>query len=144
MRTIILGVIALGILPGCASIVTGHNQPVSVQTPACEGSSCTLTNSKGTWYVKAPGSVTVRRAYGDMTVSCEKDGKPAVMNTVASTTKAMAFGNIIFGGLIGVGVDVGTGAAYDYPDVITNPLDCGKPAAAAAAPTAAAPAAAAK
>lgn len=124
MRTMIFGVIALGILPGCASIVTGHNQPVSVQAPACEGASCTLTNSKGTWYVKAPGSVTVRRAYGDMIVSCEKEGVPAAITTVASTTKAMAFGNIIFGGLIGVGVDVGTGAAYDYPDVITNPLAC--------------------
>lgn len=34
----------------------------------------------------------------------------------------MAFGNIIFGGVIGVGVDVATGAAYDYPEVISIPL----------------------
>ena len=31
----------------------------------------------------------------------------------------MAFGNILIGGVIGVGVDVATGAAYDYPDLIT-------------------------
>jgi hypothetical protein len=31
----------------------------------------------------------------------------------------MAFGNILFGGVIGVGVDVATGAAYDYPALIT-------------------------
>jgi hypothetical protein len=30
----------------------------------------------------------------------------------------MAFGNILFGGVIGAGVDVATGAAYDYPAVI--------------------------
>jgi hypothetical protein len=27
----------------------------------------------------------------------------------------MAFGNIIAGGIIGAGVDIHTGAAYDYP-----------------------------
>ena len=30
----------------------------------------------------------------------------------------MALGNIVFGGVIGAGVDMSTGAAYDYPAVI--------------------------
>jgi hypothetical protein len=34
----------------------------------------------------------------------------------------MAFGNILFGGIIGVGVDTATGAAYDYPTLITVQL----------------------
>jgi hypothetical protein len=130
MRThaALLGVLVITVLPGCASIVTGHNESISVQTPACEGSTCTLTNSKGSWYVKTPGSVTVHRAYGDLTITCTKDGYPSATNTVSSSTKGMAFGNILFGGLIGAGVDIGTGAAYDYPVVIANPMDCrGKP-----------------
>ena len=44
---------------------------------------------------------------------------------VASSTKAMAFGNILLGGVIGAGVDIGTGAAYDYPEVISVALACG-------------------
>jgi hypothetical protein len=130
MRTVLFPIAALVIASasGCASIVTGHNQPLSVQTPDCEGATCTLMNSKGTWYVKSPGSVTVHRAYGDLTISCSKEGYPAAVNTVASTTKAMAFGNILFGGVIGAGVDVGTGAAYDYPELISNPLSCKGPA----------------
>jgi len=36
----------------------------------------------------------------------------------------MAAGNIVFGGLIGVGVDIATGAAYDYPALITSMLEC--------------------
>ena len=36
-----------------------------------------------------------------------------------SSTKAMAFGNILFGGPIGAGVDMASGAAYDYPNLIT-------------------------
>jgi hypothetical protein len=33
--------------------------------------------------------------------------------------KSIAFGNILFGGVIGAGVDMASGAAYDYPTVIS-------------------------
>lgn len=124
MRALATAVAIATALPGCASIVSGQNQPVTVEAPQCEGASCKLLNDKGTWIVKAPGSVTVSRAYGDLTVTCSKEGFGSATTTVASSTKAMAAGNIIFGGLIGVGVDAATGAAYDYPTLITNPLDC--------------------
>lgn len=119
-------VLSVALLEGCASIVSGTNQSVSVETPGCPGASCKLTNDKGTWYVaNTPGSVTVHRAYGDLTVVCEKSGKNSDgVGAVSSSTKGMAFGNILFGGIIGAGVDVGTGAAYDYPSNITVPMDC--------------------
>lgn len=53
-------------------------------------------------------------------------------------TKAMAFGNIPFGGVTGAGVNVATGAACDHPGLIS--VDMGKtlqlpaPGAAASAP----------
>ena len=126
MRTfIVLGfVLALSMLSGCASIVTGRFQPLSVDTPGCEGATCRLSNSKGTWYVKTPGLVTVHRAYGDLVVVCSKDGAGSASAPVASSTKAMAFGNIIIGGVIGAAVDVGTGSAYDYPPTISVPFNC--------------------
>ncbi len=130
-RLLLLSALLAAFLPGCASIVTGANQPLSVQTPDCEGASCTLTNSKGTWFVKSPGSVTVHRAYDELSVTCSKEGYASATNTVASSTKAMAFGNIVFGGVIGAGVDIGTGAAYDYPTLITNPIACKLPSKAA-------------
>lgn len=118
----LLGVAMLG--TGCASIVTGHNQSVSVETRSKQGqtlagASCKLTNDKGTWFVTSPGSVTVRRSYDDLLVSCEKEGQDPGLASVKSFTKGMAFGNIVFGGLIGAGVDVASGAAYDYPTLIT-------------------------
>lgn len=117
------------LLPGCASIVTGTNQSVSVETPGCPGAMCELSNDKGTWYVAStPGSVTVHRAYGDLTVVCKKPkSEKDTIGAVSSSTKGMAFGNILFGGLIGAGVDVGTGAAYDYPSKITIPMKCTDP-----------------
>ena len=109
---------------GCASIVSGHNQSVSVETRSKEGqavmsANCKLTNNKGTWFVTSPGSVTVSRSFEDLLINCEKENQLPGLASVKSSTKPMAFGNIIFGGVIGAGVDVATGAAYDYPTMIT-------------------------
>lgn len=108
---------------GCASIVGGTNQSISVETRdtagPVAGASCKLENDKGTWFVTTPGSTTVHRAYGDLKVNCDKDGHGPGVASAKSTTKALAVGNIVFGGVIGVGVDAATGAAYDYPELIT-------------------------
>lgn len=124
------GAIALLGLSGCASIVGGQNQPVSVTTPGCEKAACELTNDKGKWYVSTPSTVTVRRSYSDMQVNCMKTGYSPSSANVKSSTKGMAFGNILFGGVIGAGVDMASGAAYDYPNEITLPMDCSKPSSA--------------
>jgi len=113
----------LGLASGCASITTGQNQALSVETKestgaALSGANCKLVNDKGTWFVVSPGSVSVQRSYNDMNVSCTKDGHEPGIVAAKSSTKAMAFGNIIFGGVIGAAVDAGTGAAYDYPGLI--------------------------
>lgn len=108
---------------GCASIVTGQNQPISVQARSgpfpVSDADCTLTNDKGQWFVSTPGSVMVSRSYEDLHVSCAREGFEPGITSVKSTTKGMAFGNILVGGIIGAAVDAGSGAAYDYPPVIT-------------------------
>jgi hypothetical protein len=138
-------------LTGCASIVNGQNQPVSVETRndsgQVAGANCKLSNNKGTWFVTTPGSTTVQRSYEDLAIQCTKDAQEPGIASVKSSTKPMAFGNILFGGVIGAAVDVGTGAAYDYPSLITvlmgKTTTVTPPAAAAAAPAPAAPAPAA-
>lgn len=111
------------ILTGCASMTTGQNQTLSVQT-CPEGAKVTLKNDKGTWYIpKTPGSVTILRAYSDLQILCEKEGYHPKTVAVKSSTKAMAFGNLLAGGIVGAAVDVGTGAAYDYPSVIEVALE---------------------
>jgi uncharacterized protein YceK len=113
----------LALTSGCASIVNGTNQSLSVETrkstAPVAGASCKLSNNKGTWYVTSPGSTTVHRSYEDLAVQCELDGTDPGFASVKSSTKAMAFGNIIFGGVIGAGVDIANGSAYDYPPLIT-------------------------
>ena len=108
---------------GCASIVSGNHQPVSINTGEVRNATCTLENNKGVWYVpNTPGSVVVTRSFSEISVTCQKKGYHTTVRRVGSTTKAMAFGNILFGGVIGVGVDAASGAAYDYPQEILVPL----------------------
>lgn len=52
-------------------------------------------------------------------IDCEKENQDPGLASVKSSTKAMAFGNLLFGGVIGAGVDMASGAAYDYPTMIT-------------------------
>ena len=121
--TCLLGAgIALASLTGCASIVSGTNQVVSVETlvPTGKvvGANCKLQNDKGVYFVTTPGTVTVHRAYGDMSVTCDKAGMTPTTASFKSSTKGMLAGNILFGGVIGAGVDAASGAAYDYPALL--------------------------
>lgn len=124
MRVVLCAVpVAVAFLSGCASIVSGQNQSVSVETrtdlAALTGASCKLSNNKGTWFVTTPGSTMVQRSFEDLSVRCERESHEPGIASVKSSTKGMAFGNILFGGVIGAGVDMSTGAAYDYPALIT-------------------------
>ena len=125
-----LGLACAAVTPGCASIVDGEQQSLSVEarheSVDVTGAQCKLRNDKGTWFVTTPGSVTVHRSYQDMVVECTKAGFPPGWASVKSSTKGMAFGNILFGGIIGAGVDIGNGAAYDYPQVIVVDLGATK------------------
>lgn len=121
---ITLGLVASSaLLVSCASITTGTKQNVMVKTPPVNAAECTLRNSKGEWYVKStPESVKVHRAYDDLIVSCTKKGYGTRQRNVKSSTRGMAFGNAVFGGFVGAGVDVASGAAYLYPDEIVVPM----------------------
>lgn len=119
------GIAAAGLTSGCASIVSGQSQSVSVETGTCPEASCELQNNKGKWYIgKTPASVTVHRSYEDLAVVCRKGDNVSATTSVKSSTKGLAFGNILFGGIIGAGVDMSSGAAYEYPNVIQVPLAC--------------------
>ena len=61
-------------LSGCATVIQGTTQSVSVNTPPVAGATCTLTSSEGTWYVTTPGSVTVHKTKNDLMAVCKKDG----------------------------------------------------------------------
>ena len=71
---IITLLISFFLLSNCASIVSDAVQPISVDTPNCKGAKCTMTNSEGIFYIQStPGSTAIQKAYGDLTITCEKE-----------------------------------------------------------------------
>ena len=115
-------IIAGALLSSCATITSGSQQSVAVDTGKISGAQCSLSNDSGTWYVnQTPGVTTVKRSGSDLNVVCEK-GKMRGSATSPSSAKAVAFGNILAGGIIGAAVDMGSGSAYDYPSTINVPL----------------------
>ena len=106
-------------LSGCATIIKGTTQSVSLDSTPVQGAACTLVNSEGTWFVATPGSITVHKTKTDITATCKKDGYQDAIQTIPSHFNGATAGNIIAGGLIGIGVDAASGANYSYPDTPT-------------------------
>lgn len=106
-------------LVSCASIVHGTHQKIAVRTTPIEGATCVLKNDKGTWQLtRTPGTVLVDRSFKDLKINCSKKGFKNGYSEVISKTAPIAFGNLVSGGVIGAGIDVANGAAFDYPSEI--------------------------
>jgi len=111
-------------LANCASFLSDSSQPLTVVTPDCPGATCTLTNSKGSFHVKeTPATISVRKAYGDLQVSCSK-GEFKHEQAFESSAIGAMYGNILVGGIIGGAIDAGTGKGFEYETRIENQLKC--------------------
>ena len=121
----IILIFSLPLITHCASLVKGSDQVITVDTPNCPGATCRLTNNDGTYFVNnTPGTVTINKSGSDLNISCYKEGNVSSAINTESNVENMAWGNILIGGIIGGGVDMATGAAYNYPNFIEHPLDC--------------------
>ena len=117
LRSLIV-VFSLAFASGCATVTRGTTESFVVES---DPPGATVTSSTG-WTCTTPCSVKVKRR-SDFTLNVEKDGYETVTATVTSSidgagTAGMA-GNVILGGLIGAGIDAGTGAMHSHKP---NPL----------------------
>ena len=105
---------------GCATITKGTSQTVTVDTDP-SGATCTLTRDAKTLAVvnPTPGSVSIGKSSTPITVVCKKVDFLDVAGTLTSQFQAMTFGNVLFGGLIGVAVDAASGATHEYDPIVT-------------------------
>lgn len=112
---------ALG-LSGCASIVSGTTQSIVITTPPTTGANCVLQSPSGSWTVTTPGSVALDKSKNDITIKCTKDGFQEAASVIPATFQGWTVGNILLGGLIGLGVDAATGALNEYPNAFEVPM----------------------
>lgn len=121
-----VALVALSTIVGCAALLTGVEQKITVETRLdgvpFAGATCRLFNDKGAWFVTTPGSVLVRRAGGGLEVDCTTGGMDATTASLASTNNNAVFGNFLLGGMGGIAIDTGSGAAFHYPDRVVVDL----------------------
>ncbi len=105
---------------GCATITKGPQQTVTVNTDPA-GATCTLTRDAKPLAVvnPTPGSIPIEKGMGPIVIACKRTGYQDAAGTMTSEFQAMTFGNILFGGLIGVAVDAASGAMHEYPAMVT-------------------------
>ena len=122
MRNIFVIASISTIFSGCATVTGSTTQNISVETRsdngAISGAECELTNAKGKWLVRTPGSTIIQRSNDDLVALCNKKGYVPGQQKLISTTKGSMFGNILLGGGIGAIVDHKNGSAYEYPSLI--------------------------
>jgi hypothetical protein len=118
MRTFAAIVACTALLGGCATITRGTTEAWSVQTEPV-GANIKLSSGE---QCKSPCTLQKKRK-DPFQVTIDLDGYQQVVTQVISSVKgegaAGMAGNVLIGGLIGIGVDVATGAAKD---LTPNPL----------------------
>jgi hypothetical protein len=122
-RLLVVSVVVPILFTGCATLTKGSSQTITVTTDPA-GATCTMSREGKTVAVinPTPGSIPVDKSSKDLSVVCDKVGYQPSAGALASTFQAMTFGNILFGGLIGVAIDAGSGAMNEYPTLITLTL----------------------
>ena len=146
MKRLIVTATAVIALSGCASIVKGSSQAINITTPPTMGATCTLSSKEGSWQVTSPGSVTVEKSKDDIQARCAKPGWQDASAVIPSNFQGWTVGNVVAGGVIGLGVDAATGAINEYPGNFQIPMlpanfqqPAASPVSPPAPPTAAAP-----
>lgn len=120
---------ALASYSGCATILTGTHQKISVDSNP-KGA---LIQTDGNTRARTPGVISVARWHsGDIVVT--KDGyypKQVALRRTFNTYALLDLPWFLLGvvpGIVAVGVDIGTGAIWEYqPEVIYADLDAMEP-----------------
>ncbi len=102
-------------LGACASITKGTTQTVFIDTPGAAGATCILSSEAiGSRTLTTPASVVLDKSQHNVAVSCKKACFQEGKGVIGSTTEAMVAGNLLAGGVIGLGIDAASGAMNKY------------------------------
>jgi len=121
----LLGIVTLSVmLGGCASVTRGTTENISISsTPS--GAEAVVSGLEVPTTCTTPCAIVAKRS-ADITITFEKPGYESqtvqLTKEVPATGAAGFAGNIIAGGIVGMGVDAVTGAALDHkpnPVIVT-------------------------
>ena len=111
-----IAMILLAGLPGCATIASDDHQSIVV-TSDPPGATCQVREGADIVAVvnQTPGTILVGKSRHDIAIDCEKPGYYPGAAVLQPHFQDWTFGNILYGGTVGVAVDASTGAMNEYP-----------------------------
>ena len=121
--TMLILIVTAILTGGCATIVKGGSQGVTVKTDP-PGANCDLTRKgKSVGVVNpTPGTVQLGKGASALDVSCKKPGYFDANGKLSSSFQGWTLGNVILGGIVGIVVDAGSGAMHEYQSEISMKL----------------------
>jgi hypothetical protein len=132
MRNALMVLLGAFALAACATITKGTTQVVAVNTPGVAAATCTLSSSAiGSRVIVTPGTTSLEKSQESVAVRCTKECYVDGGGVIASNMEGMTAGNIILGGVIGLGVDAASGAMNKYTpeiQVVMTPIQGCRPA----------------
>ena len=119
---LILFVTAL-LTSGCATIVKGSSQGVTVKTDP-PGATCDLSKQGTSVGIvnPTPGTVQLGKGASALDVICKKPGYLDASAKLSSSFQGWTLGNALLGGIVGIVVDAGSGAMHEYQSEISMKL----------------------
>lgn len=116
----LIGGVASLFLIGCASVLHGTHQRISVASVP-PGAEVMVQNARAG---VTPAKIEVRRKDKDVILRFEKEGYKPVEVTLRRKVSGAVWGNIALGGVIGFIVDFANGAAYKMtPNEVSANMD---------------------
>jgi hypothetical protein len=108
LLTVILTAIALISATGCGTIMHGTEQDIAISSNPTGGSVTIDGKPRG----KTPATVALSRSDKHI-VKIELEGYMPYEMALTSSVSGWVWGNIVFGGLIGLAVDAASGGMYE-------------------------------
>lgn len=107
---------------GCATILNDDHQPVafSSEPPGA------IVSVDGVQVGTTPTTALVKRKGGDKLIQIDLAGYKTVQMTLNNRIHGAGFGNLIIGGVIGIGVDAISGRAGSYKDSVHVIMERGR------------------
>ena len=111
----IIALIIVYMSVGCASIINGTTQDIQISTNP-DNAEIWIDGAN---YGKTPSRVTLKRKSSYL-ISLKKEGHKETSVKIEGKVSSWIIGNIIFGGIIGCGIDFISGGAYElYPELLS-------------------------
>jgi hypothetical protein len=107
-------------LAGCATLMTDDHQSIVVKSDP-PGATCQVREGGtviGT-IAQTPGTVYVGKSRHDIAIDCSRFGYYPGAAVLQPNFQNWTFGNILYGGNLGLLVDTSSGAINEYPRIVT-------------------------